>query len=354
MALDTYPCPACNATLRGSPHLQPGDLVQCPKCRTQFAVPEPGPDTGLAPDRPTPRTEEPARPGDFSEAPERAWPRFSEAQDEYAEGRPPRLGYEEDEDYPRRRTDYRPPADLSSEYTIDLGLWFRYATAHWGSVLGPAIGFLILSQLISLALGFVPCGGLLQIVIMPPLQAGMTIVCLAQLKGRHWTFGDFFSGFQSWGALVGNALLIGVIFLACLVPAGIIAVVVAVAASNAGQGPDVGVVAALVVAGLLYLLGLVYVLLRMSFFSVPLIIDRNYGPWEAIQGSWALTRGHFWGLLGVSLVVGLINLGGLLLLLVGALFTAPLTTLVETAGYLLVAGTRPPLPEPKSRLPEEY
>jgi hypothetical protein len=45
--------------------------------------------------------------------------------------------------------------------------------------------------------------------------------------------------------------------------------------------------------------------------------------------------------------MGLINLGGLLLCLVGVLFTIPFTTLITTASYLLVAGRRPPLREPR-------
>src|SRR5260370_18068253 len=35
----------------------------------------------------------------------------------------------------------------SSSYDVDVGRWFGYATAHWPSVLGPAIGFLLLEGL---------------------------------------------------------------------------------------------------------------------------------------------------------------------------------------------------------------
>jgi uncharacterized membrane protein len=107
----------------------------------------------------------------------------------------------------------------------------------------------------------------------------------------------------------------------------------------------------LIIAGVFYLINLLaacFVMARVSFFSVPLIIDRGYGPVEALQGSWNLGRGHMLGLVGVMLLFGLMMLGGYILCLVGALFVAPLVIMTQAAGYLLVAGTRPPRRSPSS------
>jgi hypothetical protein len=46
------------------------------------------------------------------------------------------------------------------------------------------------------------------------------------------------------------------------------------------------------------------------------------------------------------LLLGLINIGGILMCGIGLLFVFPLTTLVLLAGYLLIAGSRPPVEAP--------
>jgi hypothetical protein len=214
------------------------------------------------------------------------------------------------------------------------------------------IGYMFVYGTIVMAMqlvGIIPFVGILvglgSIVINPPLQAGFTVVALAQLKGKSWSFGDFFSGFKWFGPLVLNTLLNGAIFVACLIPA-IAVLVLAIVGSMAAKNP-----AFLIVAVAFYVLNLFaacFVMARVSFFSVTLIIDRGYGPVEALQGSWNLGRGHMWGLIGVMFLFGLMILGGYILCFIGALFVAPLVIMTHAAGYLLVAGTRPPRRSPSS------
>jgi hypothetical protein len=118
MALDTYDCPECKATLRSSPHLKPGDLVQCPRCRAQFPVPDAG--TLPAPGPPGPAPER----GDYSESPALpAGPKLSEAEDEFAETpRPPRRPAFPDDDYPRPRGRY--PEEDDDDYPRPRGDYY--------------------------------------------------------------------------------------------------------------------------------------------------------------------------------------------------------------------------------------
>jgi hypothetical protein len=208
-------------------------------------------------------------------------------------------------------------------------------------MLGPAVGFLLLVALVYLFSSCIPyVGSLLVLFIVVPMYAGMYIVCLAQLQGKSWTFGDFFAGFQYYGPLLLNSLLLGLM----AVPIYAVLIPLVLLANQA----DTGIIIALGVALFLVLCATMYVLTRAGTFCWLLILDRGYGPLEAIRGSWNLSRGHFWSLFGVGLLLGLVNLGGEMLLCVGLLFTMPLTALVWTAGYLLVAGTRPPLEAPRS------
>src|SRR5262249_55928612 len=85
-----------------------------------------------------------------------------------------------------------------------------------------------------------------------------------------------------------------------------------------------------------------YLSIRL-FFALPLILDRNFSAGEAISGSWKMTRGHFLGLLGVSLVIGLMEFGGVLLCIIGVWVVGPYVTPAATPRHLLVAGTQAPV-----------
>jgi hypothetical protein len=274
-------------------------------------------------------------------------PRFSEVEEDFIEVPRRFLRREEDEDDYPDSPDERD--DLSSSYEVDFSRWFNYATAHWSSVLGASIGFSLILGMIQVALGFIPfVSPIIALLIMPSLQAGYVIVYLAQLKGKRWEFGDFFGGFQWWGAILANQLLLALMVLPCVVPFLVMMIALMVARAPGMRGGGAEAVLFVMIPLLLVGVGAaIYVSVRVSFFSQMLIIDRNYGPIEAIKGSWRLTRGHFWSLFGVAFLLGLINLGGLVACFIGVLFTTPLTGLVPVAGYLLIAGRRPPLPRPR-------
>jgi hypothetical protein len=362
-------------------------MVKCPKCEHRFLPPqdeeEPPPRREPA-ERPD-EDESPRRPareprlhrGDADERRSRDRDdRISDRPGRYEdEDRPARRRYDaededrrarrreddEDEDAPRRRGRYRDDwgdyddrdsvrrHPLSNDYDIDLGEWFRHGKEHWSAFLGPCIGFLLILGVMGGVSGAfsscIPIFGLfvnlaLNIFVVNPLSCGLQIVALAQLKGQRWSFGDFFSPFNRYGHYLVLVLLAFVIGIVCYIPT-VAGVVVMVLLSPGGPNP-LGIVA--LSAGILATLCLaIFAYTRLGTFAVPLMADREYGPIEALAGSWQLSRGHFWGLLGVNLLLGLINLGGLLLCYIGALFTVPLTTLVSAAGYLLVAGSRPPI-----------
>ncbi len=389
MATDTFSCPECRAKLRRSPHLPAGAQVQCPRCRFQFPVPPPGEEPA--------ETEPPRFGGAYGETP--GWqhvpPGEAEARHNDLVGTGPRDdrrpgGYDMDRD-PYDRDPYdrdyrRPPDDdedypgprqrgsleqLNTDYTVDVGRWLAFAREHYSAVVGPAAGYLFLVQLINAVLGFVPAGNLAAILLNPPLQAGMTLVSLAQLKGRSWVFKDFFGGFKFFGPTVGLSILQGLAIAGILVVGGIIAVIVGmvIAQSAPGGGPPVAAFLVGGAIGMVALLVAAIIGVRLSFFALPLVLDRNFGVSEAMSGSWRLSRGHVGGLFGAMVLVALINgvpfvlggagaglaawaltnepmfiflaapLGGSLLLV----FTVPFTTLFTTAAYLDVAGSQAPV-----------
>jgi hypothetical protein len=349
MPTHQFPCPQCNAPIKTAASVEPGMSVRCPSCGSIVRVL--GEEVTASP----PVVPPPPREA-FTEE-----PRYREDErDDFERPGGPREG---------------PGLDgLSNEYSIRIGDWFRYAQAHWGAVVGPMIGYFFLYLLIVFGLAITCVGIPVLIFLLPPLAAGFVLVPLAQLKGERWTFGDFFGGFRQFWPVFGGTWLVALLAGLWAVPGVVLQEIgqakyqdevnaaVRAAAQEHPDDPFAQIAAAqqaqrlhmedpLVLSGLVLrvigqLVGL-YFQIR-CLFVLPLILDRKCGAVESIQGSFRLTRGHFWGLLGVVLLLGLINIAGLLLCLVGVLFTFPFTQLVLVAGYLLIAGTRPPVEAPRT------
>ncbi len=119
--------------------------------------------------------------------------------------------------------------------------------------------------------------------------------------------------------------------------------------SSSDYAPPPAVIAPAAILLLVNVAFVIYVWIRLAYFSHLLIVDRQCGVIESMKGSWLLSRGHFWGLLGTLLFLMLfVWISGLLTLGIGVLFTLPRAILVINAGYMRVAGSRPPvtIPEP--------
>lgn len=68
-------------------------------------------------------------------------------------------------------------------------------------------------------------------------------------------------------------------------------------------------------------------------FSEYLIVDKNLTAIDSIKKSWEMTKGVKWNLFLLGLLLGLINILGILALLVGTLITVPLTLIANTYVY---------------------
>jgi hypothetical protein len=312
MASNQFLCPSCQTLLKLPEPVPSGTKIKCPKCTHVFAAPPEAEAIALAPVEPVlPRAPVPPPP-------------------------PPPPIYE---DYPQDTTQpyYRgqdPLAGLSNRYSINIGDWFSHGTAHYSAAFGPMIGYGLLLGVINLA-GFIPVVGLLKALFLDcALNAGFAIVVLKQLQGQPWTFGDFFGGFRFYGSLLGNFWLWAAGLLCAALP------ILLIVGASVAVGKPIVIVPAVLMGGV-YLCAVIYVALRAFLFSTYLIVDRGCGPIEAIRGSWTLTEGHFWGLLGTWILVLLIGASGMFLCFIGALFTAPLYWLIMASGFLLITGARP-------------
>jgi hypothetical protein len=76
----------------------------------------------------------------------------------------------------------------------------------------------------------------------------------------------------------------------------------------------------------------IYLAVRLHFYGWA-IIDKEIGPLAALDRSWAITRGAFWNIFLLMIVLFLINLLGMLVLAVGLIVTAPLSLVALGYAY---------------------
>ena len=131
------------------------------------------------------------------------------------------------------------------------------------------------------------------------LTVGLVKIGITVVDGSDVKIGDLFSGGPVFVTYVLGAILFSLIVLAGFV--------------------------LLVVPGIALSVMLQY----YSYF----IIDKNMGPVEAIKASAALTKGVRWKLFGFLLALGLINIVGALLLVVGLFATVPVSLVAVAFVY---------------------
>jgi hypothetical protein len=82
----------------------------------------------------------------------------------------------------------------------------------------------------------------------------------------------------------------------------------------------------------LIIIPIFYMTIRL-FFVLCFIVDQESGATESISQSWTITRGNFWALFSLFLVILGINILGALALFVGLLFTIPFSSLILMVAY---------------------
>ncbi len=149
----------------------------------------------------------------------------------------------------------------------------------------PLLLTIIMTAVISAVAGILP---LLSLLITIPLRIGADWVFLKAARKQRFESTDFLDVFKENYV---QALLAGVL------------------------------TAILIIIGLLFLIipGII-IAARLAFVNY-LVMDRKMKAVEAIKESWRMTKGRLWTMLGMSFIALFAFIGGLLALVVGALFS---------------------------------
>jgi hypothetical protein len=160
---------------------------------------------------------------------------------------------------------------LAQGYTVRTGDYLREG---WEIFCSYPVGFLAFAFLLTLASNAVPflmpvAGQLIAVTIQLIMMAGLALVAWDQMRMRPAVFSDFFPGWRTAGQL----------FLCTVIGLFLIAVG-------------------------LFLLVLPGIYLIIAYtFSYMLIVERRLGIWQALEGSRRVVSKHWWGILGLTIVV---------------------------------------------------
>lgn len=76
----------------------------------------------------------------------------------------------------------------------------------------------------------------------------------------------------------------------------------------------------------------IYIAGRLVF--VPYIaVSKGYGARKSVRESWDMTRGHGWGLVWKTILIGLFGYIGIIAFVIGILFTGPMSYIVKAMLY---------------------
>lgn len=198
---------------------------------------------------------------------------------------------------------------IQQGYSLNIGQSFSRGWEIFQKNIGGFVLYTLVLVLIGAAFSAFPdrlktVGSIISLVITGPLAAGPLIVAFKIMKGQATTFGDFFRGFDRFLPL----------FLAYLVTSIFIAI-----------------------GFILFVIPGVYLAVAYMF-TIALIVERKLDFWEAMEGSRRLITKNWFTFFGLGLLLMLLNFGGLLLLGVGLLVTAPVSQCVLAAAYESVVG----------------
>lgn len=200
-----------------------------------------------------------------------------------------------------------PPPPESSPPGTDQTRRGEYLKTGWHlfkQYPGGFIGFTALALLIEGGLGCLPKVGWLVVLIHYPLMFGFLAVSVRLMQRQTPHFSEFFHGFKFFLTL----LLLGVVS------------------------------QVFITLGLLLLI-IPGIYLVVAYLLAPLfVLDQGVGFWRAMEMSRRTVQVRWFELFGLSLLILLINLGGLLLLGLGLLVTIPVSWCAITAAYAEMVG----------------
>lgn len=225
------------------------------------------------------------------------------------------------------------------DYEVGVGKHLGRGWNLFKEQTGSLIGATVLVYLVLLVVNVIPyLGSLLGLILNGALLGGLYAFYLKKLRNEAAVVGDAFSGFgPRFTQLMLTQIVTGILSGLCIVP-GVMVLVFGLIASGAfgsGGGTTAMSAGVAVVGGLLTFIGFLgMVYLSVSWiFALLLVVDKKLDFSKAMSLSRRMVGKHFFGVLWLMIVIGLLSLLGMLACLVGLLVTGPVAFMAIVSLY---------------------
>ncbi len=220
---------------------------------------------------------------------------------------------------------------FDGDYQLDMGgcisRGWALLKANFGVLFGGVMIYFGVELLVG-ALSVIPLIGIIftlaNWVITGPLMGGLLYLFLRVVRGEAAGAGDIFDGFRrAFGQLFLGQLVTSMLMGLCLLPALVAGVIILLPSITHHTTPELPQILMVCGVGALCLIPMLY--LQVSWmFTLPLILDKGLEFWPAMKMSWQRVNLHWWQSFGLMVLIGLVNVLGLLMCLVGILVTVPI------------------------------
>jgi len=209
--------------------------------------------------------------------------------------------------------------------------WAAYRQDPW-----KITGVIVLVLLLQFLMNSIPLvGAFLAFLLNGPILGGLYFFCRQALEGKPGGVNDvtlivrgrFLPCFLA--TTVSSLLAFGP-FLLAIIPAAALYGSSGVAMEKLVEHPGLllGIAAPMIAAAV----AMIYLLINWSM-AVPLTACTSMDFWESLKTSWRGVAPNFWSYLALLLLLGALNVLGMLCLIIGLFVTVPLTLLATMAAY---------------------
>ncbi|MEI7803081.1 MAG: hypothetical protein WCI97_10575 [Bacteroidota bacterium] len=239
---------------------------------------------------------------------------------------------------------------LANGYSFEIGKYLSTGSAILNKNLGGFIAYLFVVIAINIGCSMIPVIGSIanSFFISPALYAGFVIMSFRVFKEKNTEFGKFFGGFKFVAPLALLTVLTIIIFAIVVIPYILIALgsqfsQIIDLVKNVQSGDEDPVLVAQFILTFVYkLIPLFFICLIVSVcfsFSQYIVVFGKKGAMDALSISAKIIWKRFISMLLFLIVIGLINILGAICLLVGLLYTIPLSMCAMYAAYEHIVGT---------------
>jgi uncharacterized membrane protein len=224
-----------------------------------------------------------------------------------------------------------------------IGQGWNLVTRNLGLYIGVSlVGFLLIV--------LVSCIPIVNLFLISPLMGGLVYIALRDMNNEPIDFGMLFKGFEKFVPLMVVGIIQGIpglIFTILRFTLDFANIFGRMRSPRSGTGdffqaaqPDInGVLAGLSVIIIVVSVGFILFSIFWAiifFFAIPLVLDRDMGPIDAIKLSARAALSNAGGIIVLLILGGLVNILGVIALCFGLLVSIPVTIVANTIAYRMV------------------